>query len=134
MSLKSQNSLHEGTVDWEVFVARFVNKKEPKITWGGGQELTWRSDFPRIRTGKRPLLFFFMDWKRLLSLTSSSCGLRLLNSPWRCSPSPRHSAGPGAVYRREVIQEKTNLMIRFFRLSRLTHRQGSWFNTSCSEV
>lgn len=36
-------------------------RQEPKITWGG-QELMWRSDFPRNRTGKRPL--YFVDWKR----------------------------------------------------------------------
>lgn len=67
-------------------------------------------------------------------LASSSCELRLLTSPWRSSPPPRHLMGPGAMCQREVNQEKTNLLIRFINLSRLTLRRGSWFNTSCSEV
>lgn len=46
-------------------------------------------------------------------LTSSSCELRLLPSPWRSGPAPRHLVGPGAIYQREVIQEKTNLLICF---------------------
>lgn len=101
--------------------------QELKITWGG-QELIRKSDFTL-----RPL--YFMDWKRTgfhwCPVPVSSVSWPLRGAP---VPPPRHLVGPGAIYQREVIQEKTNLLICSINLSCLTLRQGSWFNTSCSEV
>lgn len=106
--------------------------QELKITWGG-QELIRKSDFPCNRTGKCPL--YFMDWKRT-GFHWYPVPVSSVSWPLRGAPvlPPRHLVGPGAIYQREVIQEKTNLLICSINLSCLTLRQGSWFNTSCSEV
>lgn len=86
-------------------------RREPKITWGE-QELMQRSCFSLNRTEKCTL-YWTGNQVAAPPLTSSSCELRLLTSLRRSSPSPQHWLGPGAIYQRKVIQEKTNLLICF---------------------
>lgn len=127
----SKFASHEGIINWEVFVACFATSQRSL-----GEDRNWRGEVAFLTTEQESVRFTLWTGNEVAALppTSSSCGLHLLTSPWRSSPSPRHLVGPGAIYQRGVIQEKTNLLIRFINLSRLTLRQGSWFNTSCSEV
>lgn len=108
---------HEGIVDWEVFATCFTRSqrslKEDRNWCRGGTFLLTEQGKVQIMKASAPPLTVQFLWAPLPDL---SAALRSLSTTFGRTSS--------AIYQREVIQEKTNLLIRFSEIH-VAWRSGS---------